>query len=84
MKKITFIIQITFLCVGLSCFSQESKSTNVKIKDSKFSILASSGIGFGTIKNSQEPNYNLSSNYSEVLINYSLSDKLGLATGLGF
>lgn len=52
-------------------------------KQSKFSIIAFGGIGYGIVENDNAPNYNLNSNSGELLLNYNIYKGIGLATGIG-
>jgi hypothetical protein len=51
--------------------------------NSKFSLFAQGGIGYATIENNNQPNYNLNSNSGDLLINYHVDEKFGFATGIG-
>ncbi len=55
----------------------------VEEKESKFNLIAYGGIGYGIVENDNEPNYNLNSNSGEILLNYNLNQKFGIATGIG-
>ena len=52
-------------------------------KESKFNIIAYGGIGYAIIKNDNEPSYNLNSNSGDILLNYRINQKFGVATGIG-
>jgi len=52
-------------------------------KESKFNIIVYGGIGYGIVENDNEPNYNLNSNTIEILVNYNINKKFGIATGIG-
>jgi hypothetical protein len=51
-------------------------------KESKFNLIAYGGIGYGIVENDNEPNYNLNSNNGEILLNYNINQKFGIATGI--
>ncbi|MBB4119254.1 long-subunit fatty acid transport protein [Mesonia hippocampi] len=78
MKKITFLLScFLFLAINL-LQAQEKEET------SKFNIIGYGGIGYGIVENNNQPNYNLNSNNGEILLNYKLNQKFGVATGIGF
>ena len=77
MKKSNFILLISFLL----CFNLIQAQEDQKL--SKFSLIAYGGIGYGNVKNDNEPNYILNSNGGEILLNYNLNQKFGIATGIG-
>lgn len=52
-------------------------------KESKFNLIGYAGNGYGIVKNNTEPDYNLSNNMGEVLLNYNINQKIGIATGIG-
>lgn len=60
------------------CLGQAQETTT-----SKFNLIAYGGIGFGIVENDNEPNYNLNINSGEILLNYNISQRVGVATGLG-
>lgn len=51
---------------------------------SKWYITGYGGIGYGNVVNDIEPNYDLNGSMGELLLNYRLNKKLGLATGIGY
>lgn len=59
------------------------QAQDVEKKESKFNLIAYGGIGYGIVENANEPNYNLNSNNGEILLNYCLNQKFGVATGIG-
>ncbi|OUS03097.1 hypothetical protein A9Q86_01860 [Flavobacteriales bacterium 33_180_T64] len=76
MKKPHYIlIFIFFLTVNLVQAQDE--------KESKFNIIGYGGIGYGIVENDNEPNYNLNNNGGEILLNYRINQKFGIATGIG-
>jgi hypothetical protein len=77
MKKLNYMV----LCVFFLTFhvSQAQEAA----KESKFNIIAYGGIGYGIMENDTEPNYNLNTNSAEILLNYTLHQKFGIATGIG-
>jgi opacity protein-like surface antigen len=76
MKKTNYILLfIFFLTINLLQAQEE--------KESKFNIIAYGGIGYGIVENDTEPNYNLNSSIGEILLNYKLNQKFGIATGIG-
>ncbi|PQJ21994.1 hypothetical protein BSU00_06520 [Tenacibaculum sp. SG-28] len=54
-----------------------------EVKKSKFNIIGYGGIGYGIVENNNEPNYNLNSNSGEILLNYNINQKFGIAAGIG-
>ncbi len=52
--------------------------------DSKFSIVGYGGVGYGIVDNDNQPNYNLDASTFDVLLNYRIGKRYGIATGLGF
>ena len=80
MKKIKFtLLFICFLTFINQIQAQEKKEEKV----SKFNIIAYGGIGYAIVKNDNEPNYNLNSNSGDILLNYRINQKFGVATGIG-
>lgn len=80
MKKIKFtLLFICFLTFINQIQAQEKKEEKV----SKFNIIAYGGIGYAIVKNDNEPNYNLNSNSGDILLNYKINQKFGVATGIG-
>jgi opacity protein-like surface antigen len=77
MKRINCLLIFSFILLSLSIQAQDEKET-------KFNIIAFGGIGYGIMENDIEPNYNLNSNNGEILLNYRLNQKFGVATGVGF
>jgi opacity protein-like surface antigen len=76
MKKSNYILLFTlFLTFSLMQAQEE--------KESKFDIIVYGGIGYGIVENDNEPNYNLNSNALEILVNYNINKKFGIATGIG-
>jgi len=76
MKKSNYILLFTlFLTFSLMQAQEE--------KESKFNIIVYGGIGYGIVENDNEPNYNLNSNTIEILVNYNINKKFGIATGIG-
>ncbi len=81
MKKITLCTIISaFTFIG-SIFGQETME-----KNSRFSLVPYAGIGYVTVDNDKEVNYNLNVNQGTILVNYSFSEKdtYGISTGVGF
>lgn len=75
MRKLNCVLLVIFfLTINLIKAQEEKKS--------KFNIVAYGGIGYGIVKNDNEPNYNLNSNSAEVLFNYSINQRVGIATGI--
>lgn len=76
MKKSNFIL--LFICfLTVSLFQAQEQ------KDSKFNIIANGGIGYAIVINDNEPNYNLNSNSGDILLNYRINQKFGIASGIG-
>ena len=76
MKKPNYIL--LFICfLTISLIQAQEK------KESKFNIIAYGGIGYAIVKNDNEPNYNLNSNSGDILLNYRINQKFGIASGVG-
>ena len=75
MKKTNLLILIIIFSYN-NIFAQENSK-------SKFNIIAYGGIGYGNIQNDSEPNYDLNSDYGDLLLNFNISEKLGIAAGIG-
>ena len=80
MKKIKFTL--LFICF-LSFINQIQAQEKKEEKVSKFNIIAYGGIGYAIVKNDNEPNYNLNSNSGDILLNYRINQKFGIASGVG-
>lgn len=78
MKKfnLTIVITLFFFCDFIQAQEDTTKS--------KFDIITYAGIGYGIIVDDTEPNYNVNTNYGEILINYKFKNNFGLATGIGY
>jgi long-subunit fatty acid transport protein len=76
MKKSNYILLFTLFLTFTLVQAQEEK-------ESKFNIIVYGGIGYGIVENDNEPNYNLNSNTLEILVNYNINKKFGIATGIG-
>lgn len=77
MKKLNYILLFSFFLTFNLIQAQD------EVKESKFNIIGYGGIGYGIVENDSEPNYNLNSNSGEILLNYNLNQKFGIATGIG-
>ena len=77
MKKSNYILLFAFFLTFNLIKAQD------EVKESKFNIIGYGGIGYGIVENDNEPNYNLNSNSGEILFNYNLNQKFGIATGIG-
>ncbi|MFC5195368.1 outer membrane beta-barrel protein [Bizionia hallyeonensis] len=80
MKKLNVMMFALSLLATIGMQAQEQ----IETKDSKFNILASGGIGYGIMDNDNAPNYNMNSNTGDLLLNYRVHSKFGIATGVGF
>ncbi len=80
MKKLNVMMLALSLLATIGMQAQEQMET----KESKFNILASGGIGYGIMDNDNAPNYNMNSNTGDLLLNYRVHSKFGIATGVGF
>lgn len=76
MKNRNLLILVVLILVCNNIFSQKENK-------SKFDIIGFGGIGYGIVENESEPKYNLNSNSGEILLNYSFSEKIGIASGIG-
>ncbi len=79
MKKLHLMVMVTALFAVNFMQAQE----NTEPKESKFSVLAFGGIGYGIMDNDNQPNYNMNSNTGDLLLNYKVHSKFGIATGVG-
>ena len=77
MKKTNYILLFIFFFTFNLIQAQDEK------KESKFNLIGYGGIGYGIVENDNEPNYNLNSNSGEILLNYNINQKFGIATGIG-
>jgi len=77
MKKSNYILLFIFFLTFNLIQAQDEK------KESKFNLIGYGGIGYGIVENDNEPNYNLNSNSGEILLNYNINQKFGIATGIG-
>ena len=80
MKKLNVILLLIALCC--TTFAQAQEDTEKK--ESKFSIMAFGGIGYGIVDNENEPNYNVNANVADLVVSYKISDNIGVATGAGY
>jgi opacity protein-like surface antigen len=80
MKKTKFTL--LFICF-LTFISQIQAQEKNEENESKFTIIAYGGIGYAIVKNDNEPSYNLNSNSGDILLNYRINQKFGVATGIG-
>lgn len=76
MKKTNHILLIIFFLTINLIQAQEEK-------ESKFNIIAYAGVGYGILENNNEQNYYTNSNNADILLNYKLNQKFGIATGVG-
>lgn len=76
MKQSNYILLLIFYLAFNLIEAQEDK-------ESKFNLIGYGGIGYGIVENDDEPNYNLNSNNGEILLNFSINQKFGIATGIG-
>ena len=77
-------LHILACLVALFTISLTQAQENTETNNSKFSILAFGGIGYGIMDNDNAPNYNMNSNTGDVLLNYQIHSNFGIATGIGF
>jgi opacity protein-like surface antigen len=76
MKTINALLTFCFILISLSIQAQDEKV-------SKFSFLGNMGVGYCVVENEIGPNYNLNSTQAEILLNYKVGQKIGVATGIG-
>ncbi len=77
MKKLLLSLFIATLSTNSNLYAQEENT-------SRTAVIMYGGIGYGKVINSDEPNYNISTNTAELLVNYRFSKSAGIAAGLGF
>lgn len=80
MKKLNVILLLTAFCC--TTFMQAQEDTEQK--KSKFSVMGFGGIGYGIMDNDNAPNYNVNANVADLVLNYKISKKVGIATGAGY
>ena len=80
MKNLKFTTVLFALLITVGTYGQEEES---EVKNSKISVIAYGGIGYGIVDNDREANYNLNSNSGDLVVNYRFSKYYGIATGLG-
>lgn len=75
---------LTIILLFLSSTTLSAQEDN--IRNSRFSLVPYGGIGYATMENDNEVNYNLNVNQATLLLNYAFSDadRWGVATGIGF
>lgn len=78
MNKMNLILVLTFL-FSYSFIQAQQEEANLK-----FEIIAYGGIGYTKVKAHIQPSYDLNVNTGEILLNYKIWGKYGLATGIGF
>ncbi|PNQ73672.1 hypothetical protein C1T31_04860 [Hanstruepera neustonica] len=79
MKKLQTFTLLFAILMSTSLFAQEVEEK----ANSKISVIAYGGIGYGIVDNDNQSNYNLNSNSGDLVINYKFSKNFGVATGLG-
>lgn len=81
MKKLLLIILITLLSVSI--YAQENESeTESDNSFRRLRLSLSPGIGFTTVNNDSAPDYNLNVGFADFLIQYSLTETLGVSSGI--
>lgn len=63
-------------------FLSTSLMSAQEAKESRFSHVGFFGFGYGIAENENQPNYNLNSINAEILFNYSINKKIGVASGI--
>lgn len=76
MKKVSWFLLFAFLLSLTSIQAQENR-------DFSFDMLAISGIGYGSLDNSSDPDYAFRTNYFEMLLNFDFGKLIGFSTGFG-
>lgn len=77
MKHLSIWLIVVLLTSGVMSAQEQQP------KPSKFYLTFLGGIGYANIKNDKEPDYNLSSNGGEILLNYRINNRYAMATGVG-
>lgn len=80
MKKNYYLLLVFLLMFNV--FQAQKKDEEKKEKESKIQVIGYGGIGFAVIESNNEPKYNLNSNSGEILLNFKLFKKSGLAIGV--
>ncbi|WP_298424393.1 outer membrane beta-barrel protein [uncultured Kordia sp.] len=52
--------------------------------DSRFSIIGFGGVGYTSVDNDNQPNYNLDASTFDILVHYRIGKRYGISTGIGF
>ncbi len=78
MKTVQAMLISILLCASLIVTGQEDK------KDSKFEIISYGGIGYTKLRTDIQPRYDCNANTAAIIINYKLTDNIGVATEFGF
>ena len=83
--KITLLFTFLFSFHFLTAQDQKDKTYNdYQLSDSKFSIIGYGGVGYAVVDNDNQPNYNLDASTFDILLNYRIGKRYGIATGIGF
>ena len=80
MKNLKSLVLILAILISSVCFSQEETEGK---SNSRISVIAYGGIGYGNVDNDREANYDLNSNYGDLIVNYRFSNHFGIASGVG-
>ena len=78
MKKMNLILALTLL------FSINLVQAQEEIEKSKFEIIAYGGIGYTKVRTDIQARYDLNVNTGEILLNYKIWGKYGIASGIGY
>lgn len=78
--KYSLILSILFSILMLSSTNAQDDTNSFN----KLDLTLTTGIGYGQVKNDNEPNYNLNANIGEALLTYNFNKNFGLSTGFGW
>lgn len=89
MNKQNFILLASILCALNFLTAQNDNNDkgyfdDYQLSDSRFSIIGYGGVGYAVIDNNNQPNYNLNATTFDILLDYRIGSRWGIATGLGF
>ena len=70
--KYSLILSILFSILMLSSTNAQDDTNSFN----KLDLTLTTGIGYGQVKNDNEPNYNLNANVGEALLTYNFNKKI--------
>ncbi|KAB8155182.1 outer membrane beta-barrel protein [Kordia sp. TARA_039_SRF] len=82
-----FILSFTLVNAQNDAETHENKKTVYDYNQdttSKFSLITFGGVGYAIMDNENQPDYNLDASTADILLHYTIGNRWGIATGLGF